>query len=380
MNIPTISQIYAQVISSIETELNITITPFGRNYLRARAMVQAGRLYVLYLAASKVQKNIFVDTAEPEVNGGTLERFGRVKLGRDPFPATQGQYICNVTGTVGATILAQTQFKSNDDSLSPTKLFILDSAYTLTGADQIILRALEAGTDSQLNINDKLTATAPINLVDGIVTVDSESVQPQAAETLEDYRNKALLSYRLEPQGGAPSDYRLWSLEVQGIVNAYPYATSAFTSNVNLYLESDEPDGVPTAADLLAVESNIETATVQQYARKPITAIVNYLPITPKLVTVNINDFIDLTIEKETAIYNAIEARLSTIRPFISAIDVLAEKDNYIDVNVLIVTIFQAVPNSIFTSVTFEIDGIPTTSATFTNGDIPKLNDVTYDY
>lgn len=377
---PTLLQLYNNVISDLESELSITITPFGRNYLRARAMVQAGRLYVLYLVAGKVQKNIFIDTAEPEANGGTLERFGRVKLGRDPFPATQGQYLCNVTGTIGAVIPAQTTFKSNDDALSPSKLYILDSAYTLTGSDQITVRALEAGTDSQLSDGDALTATAPINLVDSGIIVDSETIQPQASETLEDYRNKALLSYRLEPQGGAPADYRLWSLEVQGIINAYPYALSGFTSEVNLFLESDEPDGVPTAADLLAVETNIETATVQQYARKPITAVVNYLPVNPRLITVNINNFVDLTTAKETAIYNAIEERLSEIRPFIGAIDVLADKDDYIDVNVLIVTIFQAAPNSIFSSVEFYVDGVPTTSITFTNGDIPKLNDVTYDY
>jgi uncharacterized phage protein gp47/JayE len=342
-------------------------------------MVQATRLYILYLVAGKVMKNIFIDTAEPEASGGTLERFGRVKLGRDPFPATQGQYICDVTGTTGAIIPAETIFKANDNALSPTKLFVLDVAYTLDGIiNQITVRALESGTTSQLIVTNQLTATAPIILVDAIIVVASEFIQPQASENIEDYRNKAIIAYRTEPQGGSPADYRLWSLEVQGIVNAYPYATTGATSQIDLFIESDEVDGVPTPADLLAVETNIETATVQQYSRKPVTAIVNYLPITPRLIAVVINDFVDLTVAKQTAIFNAIEFRLSTIRPFIGAIDVVADKDDFLDPNILIISIFEAVPQAIFSTVEFLVDGVPSTTITFVNGDIPKLAIVTY--
>jgi uncharacterized phage protein gp47/JayE len=376
MNIPTAQQLYTAILADLEAELNITIPAFGRSYLKAKAMVQAGRLWLLYLVMAAIQKNIFVDTCDEE----TLIRFGRVKLGRDPFPATQAQYTALVTGTTGSVIAASTTFKANDDSQSPGKLFVLDTEFILDGTNIITLRALEAGTDSQLNVVDKLTATAPIALVGSEVVVQSEVIQPQAAEDIEDYRENVIIAFRLEPQGGSPADYRLWSVEVQGIIQAYPFAKSGATSEINLFIESDEPDGVPTPTDLQNVEDSIELPTDERPARKPITAIVNYLPITPKDIAITITDFVDLTPEKEVLIDSAIESLLSDIRPFVGAIDVVADKNDYLDLNLIISTILAAVPGSIFNEISMTVDGAPTTSITFTDGNIPTLLSITYDY
>jgi uncharacterized phage protein gp47/JayE len=374
MNIPTINQLYAQIISSIESELNVTISPFGSSFLRAKAMVQAGVCWILYLAIAKVQKNIFVDTCDEE----TLGRFGQVKLGRDRFPATQGQYSVLVTGTTGATIVAGTIFRANDDALNPTKRFILDNDFVLDGINLITLRALEAGDESKLSAGNQLTAEAPIALVDSIVTVQSETIQPQPAETVEAYRNAIILAFRLEPQGGSPADYRLWSLEVQGVVNAYPYAASGLTSEVNLYIEADNVDGIPTPTDLQNVEDNIELPTSTRPARKPTTVIVNYLSINPRVIDINITGFVGLTVDIEALIYSALETKLSEIRPFIGAIDIVADRNDYFDTNSVISTILEVRPGSVFGAVTMEIDSISQNSITFDNGDIPKLNNVTY--
>ncbi|MTV47144.1 baseplate J/gp47 family protein, partial [Streptococcus pneumoniae] len=83
--------------------------------------------------------------------------------------------------------------------------------------DTITLRALEAGLDAKLIVGDKLTSTAPIALVNSIVTVSSEVVEPRAAESIEDYRQAAILAYQLEPQGGAGGDYRIWATDAQGV-------------------------------------------------------------------------------------------------------------------------------------------------------------------
>jgi uncharacterized phage protein gp47/JayE len=376
MTIPTIQQLYASIIADVETELNISIPLFGRSYLRAKAMVQAGRLWLLYLVMAAIQKNIFVDTCDEEM----LRRWGRVKLNRDPFPATQGQYTVLATGTTGATIPAGTTFKANDNSQAPQKLFILDVAFVLDGTNIITLRALEAGTDSKLSIGNQLTATAPIALVNSIVTVQTEAIEPQAAENIEDYRQKVINAFRLEPQGGSPADYRLWATEVQGIVQAYPYAASGQTSVVNLYLESDEVDGVPTSQDLLNVQASIELPTADRPSRKPVTDNVNYLPVTPLDVVITISDYVNLTVDKETFIQNALTEMFSNIRPFVGAIDVLADRNDYFDVNTVISQILLAVPGSIFSSISITVDGSPVNSFTFELGNIPNLNPVLYDY
>ena len=379
MNIPTIAQIYAIIVADLEAGLNITISVFGKSFLRALAMVQAGKLWLLYLLNANIQKNIFVDTADPESAGGTLERFGRVYLNRDPFPATQAQYICTVTGVTGGIIPAGTQFISDDSALNPSVLFILDSAYTMPASTgSITLRALVSGSGSRLDIANTLTSIAPIPLVDRIATVTSQSVEPQEAEDIEAYRQKTMDAVRLEPQGGSGADYRIWAQEVSGIVRAYPYAATGLTSEVNIFLESDEPDGIPTLQNLQDVEDAIELPTADRPARKPLTVIVNYLPIVPRTIDINITSFTGITVDLQTLIYDAVQARLAEIRPFVDSIDIVADRDDYFDTNSVIQIVLEAQPGSVFGAVTMEVDSVPTQAITFTNGDIPTLNNITY--
>lgn len=379
-NTPTLMQLYAQVLADLEAQMNITIPLFGKSFLRALAMVQAGKLYLLYLRLAAVQKNVWVDTADSVANGGTLERFGFVKLGRYPFPATQGEYICTVNGSAGAVIQGGTQFISDDSSKNPGKLFVIDQTYTLTGyLDEITLRALEAGDGSSLLVNDTLTSTVPIALVDSQVIVAVESVQPQAAEDLEDYRRKVIDSFRLLPQGGAPADYRLWASEVSGIVQTYPYTAAGVTNQVNLYIEGDTANGVPTGADIAAVQAAIEQPTATRPARKPVTDIVNYLPVTPRLIDIEI-DWLGAapSASIQALIQSAILDALSEIRPFVDSIDIVADRNDYFDTNSIIAIILGVQPGSVFGAVVMDVDGVPQNNITFVNGDIPQLGTITY--
>lgn len=383
ITIPTLGQIYTSVLADLEAEYNVTIPLIGKSFLRSVAAVQAGKLWLMYKSLANVQKNTFVDTADPESIGGSLERFGRVKLGRNPFPATAGQYTVQVVGTLGAIIPAQTTFKSDDSSLNPGKLFVLDTAFTLDGVDQIVLRALETGLDSKLSISDTLTITAPVALVNSTVTVLSETIEPQAAEDIEEYREKCIEAFQLEPQGGAGADYRLWSGEVQGVNNSYPYAASGLVGEINLFIEATIADsidgnGTPSVALLNAVQANIEEPTVDLPARKPLSVfLINYLPVTPLQVNITVADFDGITVDIETLITNAIQTELEDVRPFVDSIDILANKNDIFDVNNIISIILQARPGSIFGAVTLEVDGNIVNSYTFENGDIPYLGTVT---
>ena len=127
VTIPTTQQLYQNILADLESNLGITIPLFGPIFLRSLAAVQAAKIKLLYLLLADVQKNIWVDLADPIAIGGTLERFGIVKLGRLPFAATAGEYEVEVTGDIGAVIPLNTTFKSNDNSLSPGFLFILDA-------------------------------------------------------------------------------------------------------------------------------------------------------------------------------------------------------------------------------------------------------------
>jgi len=388
ITIPTLAQLYAANIAALEAEFTITIPVFGKSFLRGIAAVQAAKQKLQYLAIANTQKNIFVDTAESESVGGTLQRFGRVKLNRNPFPATAGQYQCAVSGSIGAVIAAETTFKSDDDSTSPGKLFILDNAFTFVATTgNIVLRALEAGTDSKLIVGDTLTATIPIANVNAAATVNSENVAPLAAEDLEVYRDKALAAYRLEPQGGAATDYRLWSYDAQGVQQVYPYAKSGAANEINLYVEATIADstdgkGTPSQALLDAVEAVVEqdpdtTKPLNERGRRPLGVFeVHYLPVTPKNIDITIASYTGVDIS--AAVTAALELALSTKRPFIAGADILADRNDTFDTNNIIAIILNTKPGSVFGAITLTVAGVSVSTYTFTAGNIPYLNSVTF--
>jgi hypothetical protein len=388
--IPTTSELYNSILADLQAQYGSNIPVFGKVMLRAFAISQAGKLKLFYYGLGLLQKNIFIDTADPESSGGTLERFGRIKLGRNPFPAQAGKYQIEITGSVGATVAAQTTFKSNDDSVNPGKLFILDVAYVLVATtDSIVVRALDAGLDSKMSIGEGMTATIPIPLVNKAATVLGETVSPLAAESIEDYRTKGQNSYRTEPQGGAVTDYRLWASDAQGVKQTYPYAKSGAANEINLFIEATEVDstdgkGTPTPTILSDVEDVVEldpdtTFPIEDRGRRPLGVFdVHYLAITPKDIDIVIDDFVGITAEKQTSIFNALKLALSTVRPFIAGADLLVDKNDILDVNKIISVILSAQPGSIFGSVTMSVDGSPVSTYTFYNGDIPYLDSVTY--
>jgi hypothetical protein len=389
ITIPTLSELQASIKADIEAEMGVTIPIIGKTFLWVFTLVQAAKLKLYYLAIAKVQKNIFVDTAEPEASGGTLERFGRVKLGRNPFQPTAGQYEIDVTGTVGAVIPASQTFKSNDDAKNPSKLYVLDLAYTLTSSpDTITVRALESGTGSSLDIGDDLTATSPIAGVNALATVSGEAIQPLAGETLEEYRRKTLDSFRLEAQGGAGTDYRLWASDAQGVQQTYPYAKSGAPNEIDLYVEATTLDstdgkGTPTTAILDDVEAVIEldpdtTLNISERGRRPLGVFqVNYLPITPLDVDITING-LSATTAIQTQITNALTNAINAIRPFVASADILDNKNDILDNNKIISVILNAYPQAQFTSIALEVDGVSLSTFTFDFGNIPYVNSISY--
>ena len=390
ITIPTISQLKADIIADLEAQYGESIPAFGKVFLNALAAVQAAKLKLYYLAIAHLQKNIFVDTADPEASGGTLERFGRIKLNRNPFPATAAQYEIQVSGTVGSVINAQTTFKSDDDSINPGKLFILDTPFTLaTNPDTCNVRALEAGLDSSLNIGDTLTATVPISGVDKSVEVVSEVVEPLAAEDIEEYRQKTVEAFQLEPHGGAASDYILWAADAQGVRKVYPYAVSGAPGEINLYVEATLADstdgkGTPSVGILADVESVVEfdpdtTLPLTERGRRPLgTNEVHYLAVTIKDIDIEISGGGSFTADDKTAIFNALKEELFDIRPFVSAADILANKNDILDVNRIIATILSVKPGSSFGTVVLKVNTVSVSTYTFTNGDIPYLDTITY--
>lgn len=396
--IPVLTDIYNGLITSLQNQFGITIPANLKNYLKGLAGAWSSQVKSLYRYIASVQKNVAPDTADSVTQGGTLERFGNIYLQRNPFPATEGQYIVSVSGNAGAVIDAGTQFSSDPASLSPGYLFQLDTTYTLTGSgDTITLRALTGGTIANLVTGNTLTCVKPLANINMPVTVTSVSVNAIDAETIPQYRKTTLLHMQLAPQGGASPDYRIWGSDVDGVANIYPYTASGAVWETDVYVEaiaSDSTDGygTPSATILNNVTAAILADPATGLARKPMGVVlgpanVGALAVTIYQVTISFMGTTGMTTDQKTLIKNALAAAISNIRPFIAGCDPISSQNDTLSINLpassgsqappekyIIVSIATAAaPGAVFTHVSMTINGASETLYTFTNGIIPYL-------
>ncbi len=384
-SLPTLLEINEALTSYFETEFGQPITEDGKAELRAEIAALSGSFFQMYLAIGELQENVFPDNSDEE----TTIRFGVVKLGRRPFPPSAGRYNIQVTGTVGGIIPAGTVYKADDSSLNPGILYRLDEAYTLVSSpDTINVRCLTLGLTGKQNISDTMTATAPIPLVSSNVTVTEETVQPLAGESLEDYREKIITSFRYDIYPGSATSYRLWADDVQGIKRVFPFAKSNAVNEINLFVEAtitDSTDGNGTPSQLMldAYEAVCEynpdtTLPLNKRGRRILQTILNFIAITPLPIDVTVTGFQGLTAEITTQITTAFETYLYEVRPFVAAADPVENKNDYINNITLANVIGSAKPGSIFTGLSFTVNGVAVTEYNFFNGYIPYLRTLTF--
>jgi len=352
MNIPTISELYTDCLQDLESQLGVTGF-LTKKTTKVFAAVYAAKQKLQYIMLAKIAKNIFVDTCD-EV---TLERFGRIKLNRGRRVATQGVYVATATGTIGGVISSGTTFADTNG-----KLFVVDTPVTLTTTSiQLTIRALEGGLDSALTVDQKITSTSPILNVDSEITINSITVSPLNAETVEEYRQEILLSFRLEPQGGAVVDYYIWGKEAVDVKNIFPY-TDATAGSITIYHEG----GI--SAD---VENIINT-------KKPITAwSVTVLPATNLALSISISGLNDNSAEELTKITLAMEAYCETIRPYVGGLT----NPNAVNDTARVTEIYGIVAaaindNNYFSSISMSIEGNVMAEYQFTNGEYPIFNGI----
>jgi uncharacterized phage protein gp47/JayE len=376
------------MVNDVETEFCGTIPAFGKVWVRVFVAVLSALLWVVYLWIAFIQKNILPDTADPETQGGTLERWGRIKLGRDPFPAKQGQYECTVTGAAGSLIPANTTFKSDGNSTSPGRVFAIDADYSMPGSTgTIIVRALVAGTGSKLAVGDTLTIVRPLAGINNVITVTSEYITPLQAEDTQTYRDKIGVAFRLEPQGGAAADFRLWGLDAAGVKQIYPYITPDTATEVDVYVEALPEDsldgqGTPTSGTLTDVTAVIEqdpdtTLPLYERGRRPLGVWqVNVMAVSVKQVEIIIAGLTESTTTNRANIEAGIREFLAETRPFVDAIDTVQQ--DTLDIPKISNVIIQASPTSTFTSVTIKVNTVSYTTYQFVDGNIPYLTSVSF--
>lgn len=388
--IPLLSELYANIAADLANKLGLTSTTELKFVADAFAAVEAGQFKLSYLYKVDVERNLSPFTADPADQGGQLNDMGQLRLNRQPFPATNGYYTASVTGVIGSVIRAGLTFKSNDDSKSPGNLYILDTEYIMPGASgTITLRSLDAGIDFLLAVADGLTPTEPVIGVDDTVLITAVTTAPTAAEDIELYRQNVIDSYRLMPQGGARTDYRLWAADAPGVQRVYPYVKDDDAGVMQVFVEATPIDstdgkGTPSGSLLTNVTSVIKfspdtTLPTDYRGRMPGGVILDVEPISTVPVDVTITGLQTDT----TAIRNSIHANLVDylfdVRPFIDGVDLQADKNDTVTGPKLQSVVQDTIGNgNTFLGFAMSVNGVLVNTYQFGLGNIPYLRNLTY--
>ena len=387
-SIPSIIKLNDDISNDLRSKLGLTDDDL-KKVVSALPLVLSAQFKLAYLFLGDIQDNCFPDTATSELNGGTLERLGQIYLNRNPFPDSIGVFILSVTGVAGSVLRSNLTFKSNDDALNAGQVYVLDTAYTLTGADdEIEVRSIGAGVTYNLNVGNNLTITEPVIGVNKTVTVVSVEDQPKAGETEELYRQAILNAIQLEPQGGAKSDYRIWSSDAQGVRLVYPYVRDGEAGTVDVYVEatlvdSNDGKGTPTSTILNDVEEVINvdpdvTKETYERGRRPIQANVVVSAISLVPVDITITGLNDNTTSVRTAIQNSLISFLYKVRPYIDGADLLRNKNDILYSGKLQGVVTDTLKNgNFYTTLVLLVDGNTEISYEFGLGNIPYLRNLT---
>lgn len=340
VTLPTTQQVSDLIVAQISASIAQTIPLLPKAFVRVLAKVLAGVVVILYKYQGWLALQYFVEDAtfETATIGGKqirpLVRWGRLIGAGDPEPATRAELSATATArTLSGVVPAKTKLQNETTGvLYETIVEVPVDAATIT----LNFRAISdqsggngSGSIGNLGAGDTVSFVSPLTNVGTDCTVVAVTTAGQDAETETDYRRRIIQKFQRRPQGGAYADYRDWALEVEGIVNVYPYAANT-PGQVDVYCEAStdvDPDGIPTSPMLDAVLVSINQDEGGLANRRPTNA-----KVTPRAITRQAFDFVISGLDPSSEalkaeISDGLSEHLRSREPYIEGLSVLPRLD-----------------------------------------------------
>lgn len=273
--------------------MNESLLRFSNLNIIANVQAAASHLQLGYLDWIAKQAVPFTATEENLEGWAALK-----KVYRKDSTKAQGHVTYN--GIAGAIIPANTEITREADDTSYLTLF--ETTYLADGDLQIEVKAIEAGILSNTDVGTSMLLASAIDGVDSKGTVTTPITGGDDVEKDESLFNRMMFAYHQTPQGGADTDYMLWSREVAGVTRVWVNENGFGTGTLAVYIMLDEQNaaqnGFPQGTDGGAtLEYRIPSATGDQLTvanhiysdgRQPVTAEVHVVsPIaTPQDFTI----------------------------------------------------------------------------------------------
>jgi hypothetical protein len=350
----TYNEIYDSVITNWCNKLGITVADAGYNIIVLSKVIALG-LYMVIKIIDGIKNNVWVGSMQAT----KLLEVGQDKIGRGLYQAVKGEYTCSTVATGSGPIPEGTLFTIEKDG----ETYTFESLAEVTAGDDISIRALTAGTDSALIVNDDLTAKQNLTYAENIITVTAVTTTPTDTETIEDYRAVVVAYETLRLGNGNASDYIVWVSDVNGLRTAYPYTAPGEAGKAVIYCESTDTEVLVPSGSLIndAIEAIKYDANGKSQPPVEFFEFVNSTYVLPVQIT-----GIRLDIENgDTGQTSAIEALirdyLSIKRPFLHTLNrdiSISVGYNTFENTVALVDIVQLLANEdiTFDSITMYVD------------------------
>jgi uncharacterized phage protein gp47/JayE len=234
----------------------------GNSVLRVMADATAAMAHFALRFIKWISQQLLPDTAETE----WLDRHGDIWLtnannttGRKVATLAQGSVF--MTGIVDTVIPLGTRLAS-DTTIYET---IQQGVIGVT-ATEILVRAIDAGVNGNLNPGDTIALLVPTPGIDNEITIKL-MIGGVDQETDEELRVRVLERIREPPMGGDAEDYVAWALQVPGVTRAWTAPLEMGMGTVTLRFmmddlrKTDDPktDGFPNDTDVATVWAYLDS-------------------------------------------------------------------------------------------------------------------------
>ena len=279
----TIEEVQQLLIRSFEHEFNTQLRILPKSFIKILCKVFAGVFITAYKLVGWYFLQMFPETADwKEVTILGVRLRPLVKLGvlfgvGEPLAGVQWRGIITIDVlTQGSVLYSGTQLKSSVTG----KLYIVEETKNLLQTKETVsVVCTEIGTAGNLEKNDTLNFVNPYGFIKTETIVSNVARVGLDNELESSYRNRVINRFRLQPQGGALADYRIWASEVPGVLNVYPYNDKEQPGGVLLYVSGISDvyaDRIPDKGLLKKVgEACTYDPETGRATRKPLTAMLD---------------------------------------------------------------------------------------------------------
>lgn len=386
----TIESVNDLIVSGLETELNTKFRLLPKAFVRVLAKVLSAVFISLYRQQAWIFLQMFVATAsydEIEVLGRKIRPLvlwgDLVGIGA-PGTATQFEGEIKIKVTVVNTYLMQGTHFVNP---ATGKLYITTENVLLRNNEAVVkIKCTESGSSGNLIEGDELNTTSPLSNIDRIAVVADVFEEAVDEEDEATYRARVQARWRVQPQGGALSDYRKWASEVPGVFQTYIYKDDNSAAGVLIYVVANSESRIPSDALLVEVGEACTYDPETGAGRKPITAIIdplndgsykNVRPCTELGFEVYVNGYSDVELPTFTDnVRSNVGAYFKEREPFVRGLSVDNDRfDRISAVNIsgLCNDIAEGL-NGYFESITLKKDGEFIESYTLGKGELARLD------